>query len=205
AEKILVDQVGVKEIYIGPNYKFGKGRKGTPELLAEIGKELGFTVKAIPEIKSNNITFSSSKVRTLIAKGKVSEAAAYLGRNYSVEGVVIEGAKRGSTLLSTPTANISTSNELLPMDGVYAVTAELGGKIYGGAANIGCNPTFGEKKYSFEVHIFKFNKKIVGKSLKVNFIERIRDEVKFSSADELKIQMMSDITSIKNMLEKLGV
>ncbi len=200
---ILWDAIGVKEVYIGANYLFGKGRKGSPELLKKLGNEYGFKVITIPEIKYNNITLSSSKVRSLIAKGKVDEAPLFLGRHYSVEGVVIEGAKRGKTLLNIPTANISTSNELLPKDGVYAVKVRLGRKVFGGAANIGFNPTFKQMKLSFEVHIFDFDEEIVGNDIKVDFIKRIRDEKKFPNVDALKEQMGNDIVEIKRVLKNL--
>jgi riboflavin kinase/FMN adenylyltransferase len=197
---ILSKKIGVKEVFIGSNYHFGKGRKGNPELLKEMGKECGFRVKIVEEIKLNDTPLSSSKIRSLIAKGKVREAAAFLGRNYSVEGVIIEGAKRGRSLLNIPTANISTTNELLPKDGVYAVTVNLEGKTYGGAVNIGCNPTFREKKFSFEVHILDFDADILGRTIRINFIERIRDEMKFSKVEELGAQMRRDIENIRQLL-----
>ncbi|MBI4826964.1 MAG: bifunctional riboflavin kinase/FAD synthetase [Nitrospirae bacterium] len=198
---ILWDAIGVKEIFIGANYRFGKGRKGCPEMLKELGNEYGFKVTSIPDITYNNITLSSSKVRSLIAKGKVDEAPLFLGRHYSVEGTVIEGAKRGKALLHIPTANISTSNELLPMDGVYAVKVKLDKKSFGGAANIGFNPTFMQMKPSFEVHIFDFDDEIVGRDIKVEFIKRIRDEKKFSGFEELAEQMRIDIEEIRHILK----
>ncbi|MBI5049501.1 MAG: bifunctional riboflavin kinase/FAD synthetase [Nitrospirae bacterium] len=200
---VLVKAVGVKEIFIGSNYQFGKGRKGSPELLRSMGKEYGFDVTIMGEIKLNDVTISSSKIRTLIAKGKVEDASIYLGRYYSVEGVVIEGAKRGKRLLDIPTANIATFNELLPKDGVYAVTVNLEGKTHGGAANIGYNPTFEDKRFSFEVHLLDFNSELLGKSLRVNFIKRIRDEARFSTTDELALQIKKDIEETRQILKKV--
>lgn len=200
ARDILCKKIGVKEVFIGSNYQFGRGRKGSPELLEEVGRECGFTVTIVPEIKKDDIIISSSTIRTYIAKGKVEEASRFLGRDYSVEGVVIEGAKRGKRLLHIPTANIATSNELLPKDGVYAVRVNLGGKIYDGAANIGLNPTFREKKLSFEVHILDFDGEILGETLRVSFVKRIRNEVKFSSIEKLAAQMRRDIEEVKKIL-----
>lgn len=197
---ILVSAIGVKEIFIGANYLFGKGRKGSPELLKILGKEYGFKVTVVDELKLNDVTLSSSKIRASIAKGKVEDASLFLGRHYSVEGVVIEGAKRGKSLLNIPTANIATSNELLPKDGVYAVTVDFEGKTYGGAVNIGYNPTFKEKKFSFEVHIMDFDERLLGKRLKINFIKRLRDEIKFSSIHDLALQMKKDIESVRQIL-----
>jgi riboflavin kinase/FMN adenylyltransferase len=200
---ILHNVIGVKEIIIGENYKFGKGRKGTPELLQEIGKELGFRVTILDEIQKNEVTISSSRVRSLVAKGKVDEASAMLGRLYSVEGIVVEGANRGKRLLNTPTANLLTANELLPKDGVYAATVEINGKSYGGASNIGYNPTFEEKKFSFETHIFDFSGDLTGKTIRVFFVKRIRDEMKFSSVSELSSRMKKDINEIREILKSL--
>jgi riboflavin kinase/FMN adenylyltransferase len=199
---VLCRIIEVKEIFIGSNYLFGKGRRGSPELLKSLGKESGFTVTVIDEIKMNDTTFSSSKIRTLVAKGKVDEASKFLGRLYSVEGMVISGAKRGKSLLKTPTANLSTANELLPKDGVYAVTVELDRKTYGGATNIGYNPTFKDKKFSFETHILDFDGELLGRTLRVNFIKRIRDEMKFSNVKELSIQLKKDIEDIRQVIKE---
>ena len=199
-KEFLLKIIGAKEIFIGSNYRFGKGRKGSPQMLKEMGKEYGFNVQAVDEIKLNDVTISSSKIRALIAKGRIEEASALLGRNYSAIGIVIEGAKRGKKLLNIPTANIAIFNEILPKDGVYAVRVEIDGKIYKGAANIGYNPTFHDKKFSFEVHILDFNSNILGKNLRVNFIRRIRDEIKFADIDALAAQMRKDIDEARQIL-----
>ncbi|MBI4848790.1 MAG: bifunctional riboflavin kinase/FAD synthetase [Nitrospirae bacterium] len=199
--EVLCNTLGVKEIFIGSNYLFGKGRRGSPELLKELGEKCGFEVTIVDEIKINNTPPSSSGIRTLVAKGKVDEAAVLLGRLYSVEGIVVEGAKRGQSLLNVPTANLITANELLPKDGVYAVIAEIDGKKYGGATNIGYNPTFDEKKFSFETHILNFSGELLGKTIKIHFVKRIRDEMKFSSADALAAQMKKDIEDIRNIVK----
>ncbi len=203
-KNVLCKIIEVKEIFIGSNYLFGKGRRGSPELLKSLGKECGFTVTVIDEIKMSDTTFSSSKIRTLVAKGKVDEASKFLGRLYSVEGMVISGAQRGKSLLKTPTANLSTANELLPKDGVYAVTVELDKKTYGGATNIGYNPTFKDKKFSFETHILDFDGELLGRTLKVNFIKRIRDEMKFSNVKELGIQLKKDLADIRQVIKEAG-
>ncbi|MEK6528621.1 MAG: bifunctional riboflavin kinase/FAD synthetase [Nitrospirota bacterium] len=199
-KNILVANIEPKEIFIGSNYRFGKGRKGSPELLKELGSQYGFEVTVVNEIKINGAALSSSKIRTLIAKGKIEDASLFLGRHYSVVGIVVEGAKRGKKLLNIPTANIAVFNELLPKDGVYAVSVELDRKTYGGAANIGFKPTFEDKKFSFEVHILDFDKDILGKNIRVNFIKRIRDEMKFPDIETLSAQMRKDIENIRKIL-----
>ncbi len=201
---ILVDIIGVKEIFIGSNYLFGKGRKGSPELLKRMGKEYGFKVMIVQELKINGMTISSSKIRSLISKGKVEEASAFLGRPYSVDGTVIKGTKRGKSLLHIPTANLATSSELLPGDGVYAVTVNLEGKTYRGAANIGYNPTFKEKRFSFEVHLLDFDRNILGKNLRINFIKRLRNEIRFKGIQELAHQMKKDIEAARVILKDIN-
>ncbi|RJQ13406.1 MAG: bifunctional riboflavin kinase/FAD synthetase [Nitrospiraceae bacterium] len=198
---ILCNVLGIKEVFIGPNYTFGKGRRGSTELLRELGEQCGFEVTIVDEIRINHSVVSSSRIRVLVAKGKVDEAAALLGRLYSVEGIVIEGAKRGKSLLSTPTANLLTANELLPKDGVYAVMVEMDGERYGGATNIGFNPTFEEKKFSFETHVLDFDGNLLGKTLRVHFVKRIRDEMKFSNIDDLSAQMKKDIAEIRDIVK----
>jgi riboflavin kinase/FMN adenylyltransferase len=200
--EVLCKTFGVKEVFIGSNYRFGKGRKGSPDLLKQLGKECGFKVTVIKDIRLHDTTVSSSRIRKLIAKGEIEEAASCLGRHYSVIGIVIEGAKRGKSLLNMPTANIAVFNELLPKDGVYAVTVELDGRRYDGAANIGYNPTFEEKKFSFEVHILRFRREVLGKTLRVSFIKRIRDEKKFSGAEALKSQLKHDVEEVKKALRE---
>ncbi len=200
-KEILCGALNVKEILIGSNYLFGKGRKGSPELLKRLGRECDFSVSIIDEIKINHSVLSSSRIRTLVANGRVDEAAKFLGRHYSVEGIVVEGAKRGKALLNTPTANLLTANELLPKDGVYAVTVSLDGKMYGGATNIGHNPTFHDRKFSFETHVLDFEGELLGKTIKVFFIKRIREEMKFSGAMELGAQMKKDIEKIRTILK----
>jgi riboflavin kinase/FMN adenylyltransferase len=202
---VLWKSLGVKEIYIGSNYFFGKGRRGSPELLKELGDKYGFVVNIIEEVKINNMIPSSSKIRTLVAKGKVDEAAVLLGRHYSVEGIVIEGAKRGKAVLNVPTANLLTANELLPKDGVYAAIVEIDGKQYGGATNIGYNPTFEDKRFSFETHVFDFEGELRGKTMSVHFIRRIRDEIKFPTVNDLAVQIRKDIDEIRDILKEHGL
>jgi len=203
--EILCNTLHIKEIFIGSNYLFGKGRKGTPDLLKRFGRRCGFKVNIIDEIKIDNVIVSSSKIRNLIAKGRVDEASKLLGRNYSIEGIVVEGTKRGSSLLKFPTANLLTPNELIPKDGVYAVTVEIGEKTYIGATNIGFNPTFPDKRFSIETHILDFNGNLMGKTLRLNFIKRIRDEIKFSSVGELANQIKTDIEMIRQIVQEIFI
>lgn len=199
---ILVDTIGVREVFVGSNYLFGKGRKGSPEFLKSMGEGYGFKVTIVPEIKlaGDGGALSSSRIRSLIDRGRVEEASRLLGRHYSIEGAVVEGARRGKRLFNIPTANIHTINELLPKIGAYAVTVELEGKTYHGAANVGYNPTFGGRELGCEVHIFEFDADILGRTIRINFVKRIRDEIRFHRAQDLALQIKKDIEDIRQIL-----
>jgi riboflavin kinase/FMN adenylyltransferase len=132
--------------------------------------------------------------------GNVAEAQKLLGRNYQVKGTVTTGSNRGGRLLGFPTANIDLHDELCPKTGVYAVTVECLGKKYEGVANIGYRPTFAEKTFSVEVHILDFKGDIYGRNIRVNFIDRIRDEMKFSDISELSEQIRKDIIEARKIL-----
>lgn len=199
---ILIDKIGAKWVIVGHNYAFGKGKKGTTALLRNRGRRYGFGVSVVRYAKVYDDIVSSSRVRSLLLRGRVCEASKMLGRAYHIEGTVIRGAGRGKSLLHTPTANITTPNELVPKEGVYAVRVSIAYEIYDGVANIGKNPTFGDVPMSYEVHIFDFNKNLLGERIKIHFIDRIRDEKKFSGISELQEHIKKDIEKAKQILSK---
>ena len=202
---ILVDRLGVKYVIVGHSYSFGKGKKGTTALLRRRGSKYGFKATVVRYAKVYDDVVSSSRVRSLVLRGRVCEASRMLGRAYHFEGSVVKGAGRGASLLHTPTANISTSNELIPKEGVYAVKVSFPdspSSVFDGVANIGKNPTFGDVPMSYEVHIFDFNKDLVGQRIKVHFIDRVRNEKKFSGIHELEDQIHKDIEKTKLILSK---
>ncbi|MBI5047378.1 MAG: bifunctional riboflavin kinase/FAD synthetase [Deltaproteobacteria bacterium] len=198
---ILVKQLAVKEVLVGHDYAFGKGKKGTIEYLKKLGQEFGFKVYIIPAYKKRGFIVSSSKIREYIQNGKMKEAARFLGRPYTISGKVIKGRNIGKHL-GFPTANIAIHNELIPKDGIYAVHVLLGNKLYKGAANIGFAPTFATEKRAVEVHIMGFRRTIYGKKIKMGFIERLRGEKAFRNADELAAQIKRDIERAKKILNK---
>lgn len=205
-KNILFDKLGAKWVIVGHNYAFGKGKKGTPTLLRRRGKKYGFGVSVVRYAKVHGDIVSSSRIRSLLLRGRVCEASRMLGRAYHIEGTVIKGAGRGASLLHTPTANVATQNELVPKEGVYAAKVSIGNgqesEVYNGVVNIGKNPTFGDAPMSYEVHIFDFNKNLLGEKIKIHFIDRIRDEKKFQSASELQDQIKRDIQKAKEILFK---
>ena len=202
-EDILLTRIGMKAIVVGKDYTFGRNRKGDIKLLQTYAKNYGFEVIVadwILTLSKSPDRISSTRTRELIIAGKVAEAQKLLGRYYQIRGVVTTGRNRGGRLLGFPTANIILHDELCPKTGVYAVTVESGSKKHKGVANIGYSPTFGDHLFSVEVHILDFNKNIYDQKIRVNFIQRIRDEKKFSNISELSDQIKKDIVKARNIL-----
>lgn len=199
-EDILVKRLHVKRIIVGHNYAFGKDRRGTTELLRRRGRKFGFYVKVVRNAMFNGEAVSSSKIRNLLMKGRVYEASNLLGRAYSIEGYVIKGTGRGGSILHIPTANITTPNELVPKEGVYAVRVGLKDKVYDGVANIGKKPTFSDLQTSYEVHLFNFSDNLLGKHLRIYFIDWIRDQKSFPDPISLERQIRKDIEYARNVL-----
>ena len=202
--KILTDFIGLKELYVGFNYFFGKNKKGNVDLLKKFGKIYNFNVHIISPYIIDGVTVSSTLCRKLIADGKVKEVLKYLGRYYLIEGKVVKGDGRGKKI-GIPTANIKSVQEVYPKDGVYAVKVAYKGKIYDGACSIGFNPTFNSERLTVEIHIMNFNKNIYGELLKVVFIDRIRDMKKFKNIEELKFTILNDLEKAKKILKPVKI
>ncbi len=199
-EHVLFEKIGAKDIIVGSNYSFGKNKRGTIDLLRRYGKKYDFTVKVVRSVKMNGMVVSSSTIRNLLMRGAVFETSKFLGRAYSVEGIVIKGKGRGKSLMNIPTANITTPVEITPREGVYAVRVGHKGNIYDGVANIGKNPTFGNGQTSYEVHILNFSGNIIGEKIRIYFIERIRSERCFPNVKNLEEQIRKDIEQAKHIL-----
>ncbi|MFB5649240.1 bifunctional riboflavin kinase/FAD synthetase [Leptospira wolffii] len=191
-KNVLIDGLGAKHILIGFNHCFGKGRRGDYELLKRYSSELGYELEKLDPVFLGNTKLSSSHVRSLLRSGKVEEAEECLGREFSVSGSVVEGHKRGRAI-GFPTANVRPLPELiLPGIGVYAGRTEIDGKTYPSMINIGNNPTFGDNVVSLESHIFDFSGDIYGKTVRILFTSKIREEIKFSGVDALVSQLKKD-------------
>ncbi|MEE9610238.1 MAG: bifunctional riboflavin kinase/FAD synthetase [Desulfatiglandales bacterium] len=198
-KNILVDKIGIKEIVVGYDYTFGYKRQGNITLLQELGDTLGFRVHVVEPIHIDHTLVSSTSIRKLVQEGNLSDAKKFLGRDYQICGTVIKGKNRGARLLGFPTANLKLIDELVPKRGVYAVTVMINDKMYYGVTNIGYNPTFGENVLSVETHLLDFSDDIVGKTIKVNFIQRLRDEESYSSVKELSDQIALDIQQAREL------
>ncbi len=199
-EEVLVGSLKMREMVIGYDYGFGRGREGNYELLKELGKRLGFFVWRVEPVYVRGRVVSSTRIRELVQQGRVWEVRELLGRFYQVAGTVVEGFRRGGPILGIPTANLYLVDELFPRQGVYAVWVECRSHLYQGVANIGYNPTFGNKRLSVETHLLDFNQDIYGEEIRVHFVERIRNEKKFSSIEELKCQILKDIEKGRSIL-----
>jgi riboflavin kinase/FMN adenylyltransferase len=198
--RILVEGLHVKELVIGYDYAFGKGRRGNYALLTELGQQWGFGVEQLEPVMVDQAIVSSTRIRDLVEAGDVWAVKPLLGRFYRVTGTVVHGQNRGGRLLGFPTANVHLVDELFPKTGVYCCWAELDGEIHQAVANIGYNPTFGNDVLSVEVHIMDLNADLYGRTLKVHFVQRLRGERKFSGLDELKAQIGKDITLARTIL-----
>ncbi|NNG26583.1 MAG: riboflavin biosynthesis protein RibF, partial [Ignavibacteriaceae bacterium] len=193
-EKYLINAIGVKEIVIGYDHHFGKGRGGNIEILQKKGEEIGFKVTAVSEYKIDDIIVSSTKIRKALVAGDIAKANKMLGRFYSFEGVVVPGDKRGRDL-GFPTANLQVedNDKLIPAIGIYAAKCIVEGEKHNALLSIGSRPTFHEAGDIVpEVYIIDFDKQIYNQIVQVNVVERIRGEEKFSSAEELIEQMKKD-------------
>jgi riboflavin kinase/FMN adenylyltransferase len=198
-EVLIVEKIGARAIVVGHDYRFGHSREGDIAFLKQLGEQYGFKVETVTGVKVNDTVVSSTTIRQMIVSGNIKKANKLLGRFFEVSGTVIPGRKRGVSL-GFPTANIRMPAITSPRTGVYVVEAEVDGKTYGGAANLGYNPTFGDTDLSLEAHLFDFSQDIYGKPITVRFIDRLRDELRFTGPDELAAQIGKDVAAAKKIL-----
>jgi len=192
-EEILVKKLKIKEIIIGYDHKFGKDREASVEDLKKFGKDYMFTVKEIPAQEIDSIAISSTKIRDAILNGEIEKCNKFLGRNFILTGKVVYGEGLGKKI-DFPTANIEIKEtyKIIPKNGVYLVKTKINSNTYFGMMNIGIRPTVGGRNKSLEIHFFNFKDNIYGKNVSIEIIKKIRDEEKFSSIDQLKIQLKKD-------------
>ncbi|MGE5255361.1 MAG: bifunctional riboflavin kinase/FAD synthetase [Hyphomicrobiales bacterium] len=202
-EDLLVRKIGMKVIVVGEDYAFGKNREGDIRLLNSLAPRLGYEVietSLIRTIKGVAERISSTAIRDLVQAGEMQQACKMLGRHFQLRGPVITGRDRGGKLLGFPTANLKIEDELCPRTGIYAVTVETRRGLHLGVANIGYSPTFDDRQFTVEVHILDFNETIYGERIRINFVKRLRGEVKFASIDDLRHQIERDIETARQIL-----
>ena len=205
-ETVLAEGVGLQEITVGYDHRFGKGREGDVDLLREMGSEYGFDVDVIPAQYVDDHVVSSSAIRDLLREdGDVQAAADLLGRRYRVSGIVERGEGRGRQI-GFPTANLRLPpQKLVPALGVYATLVELpDGRHQPGMMNVGRRPTFNGMNVTVEVHVLDFDGDLYGEDLSVQFVQRLREERKFESAEALAVQLSEDKSHCKRVIEAFG-
>jgi riboflavin kinase / FMN adenylyltransferase len=190
---ILVNKIGTKKLVIGYDHHFGRNREGSFNDLLELSSLYDYEVEKIPEQDINEVAVSSTKIRKSLLSGDIKTATSFLGHEYSLAGKVVKGQQLGRTM-GFPTANLEVPEKykLIPGNGVYAVTVDLNGSPMKGVLSIGNRPTFDNGERSIEVHIFNFDMDIYGQNLRIYFREFLRPDLKFDSAEALRMQMLQD-------------
>lgn len=206
ARQVLAEGLGVSHVVVGADFRFGKGRTGTAQDLATLGKDLGFAVTIAPLLSIDGTEISSTAIRQALAEGRPRAAAAMLGHWHRIDGEVIHGEKRGRQL-GYPTANMSVAGMHLPRLGVYAVKADVltgpQAGAYMGAASLGVRPMFGVNQPNLETFLFDFTGDLYGQHLSIGFVDYLRPEMKFDGLPALITQMEADCTKAREILSAL--
>jgi riboflavin kinase/FMN adenylyltransferase len=204
-ERILVDGLGVRFLMVGDDFRFGARRRGDFSLLCREGEQHGFTVEDMHTIRVSEDRVSSTRVRESLTNGDLQTAAHLLGRPYQICGRVAHGDKRGRTI-GFPTANVDLHRRVSPVHGVFAVRVHgLGDAPLPGVANIGNRPTVsGDSRYLLEVHLFDFAREVYGRHVGVEFVQKLRDEKRFDSFEELRRQITQDAWQARNLLIEIA-
>jgi riboflavin kinase/FMN adenylyltransferase len=199
--EVLCDRIGALEIFIGTDYRFGKGRKGTTDLLRKLGDRCGLSINILENIEVEGVQVRSTMIRSFILEGKVKDAAHFLGRPYTLKGKVVRGMALGRKL-GVPTANLEPEKDLYPRNGIFAVRVLMEDHYAQGVLNIGTNPTFPGKGFSLEVHLLDFDQDIYDTDIELIFIEKLRNEKKFETSELLVEQIRKDIEDTRKIFKK---
>ena len=201
--QVLLDGFAIRHASVGYNFFFGKGRDGNPSVLAEQGRIHGFGVTVVEAQGNAGDVFSSTRVRELLAEGDVSAAAEMLGSWWRISGLIVGGAGRG-TVMGFPTANIRLEEGVILRHGIYAVNAYLEGRKLQGAGYLGTRPTFDAGLPVLEIFLFDFDGDLYGKTMEIEFIGFIREDIKFRSMEALAVQIEDDCAKAKDILNRLS-
>jgi len=203
-ERVVVGRLGVRGVVVGTDHMFGRDRTGGTADLSTLGREFGFSLTTIPPLVVDEIRVSSTVIRKALAVGDVARASRFLGYPYSLSGLVVEGDRRGRTL-GFPTANLDLGQSLkvVPARGVYVVGAEVGGEVRHGMMNIGQRPTLTDgSRLTVEVHLFGVDRDLYGETVRVSYLARLREEMQFSSAQDLVRQLDNDREQAQRLLRQ---
>jgi len=202
---VLVDWLRVAEVWVGANFLFGHERVGNFSVLRTLGQRYGFRAEKIDPVRYKEFVVSSTRIRRLVAEGRMDEAAALLGHPYTLDGKIVEGRRRGREI-GFPTANLHTANELIPPHGVYATTLTVDGIIHAALTNIGSNPTFGDSdRTTIETYVLRFDGDLYGRDVRLGFVQRLRDERRFDDVDGLKAQIEADRRRAERLFTRMSV
>lgn len=202
---VLVDWLRVAEVWVGADFLFGRDRSGNFSLLRTLGGQYGYRAEKIDPVRYKDFVVSSTRIRRLVAEGRVDEAGALLGHHFFIDGTVARGAGRGKEL-GVPTANIQSTNELIPPHGVYATTITIDGVVYPSVTNIGLRPTFDDVgRTTIESHALGLDRDLYGQTIRLGFVQRLRDERRFPDVDALKAQIDADVRRAKRLFDRLSV
>jgi riboflavin kinase/FMN adenylyltransferase len=202
---VLVGWLRVAEVWVGANFLFGHDRSGNFSMLRVLGSRYGFKAEKIDPVRYKDFVVSSTRIRRLVSEGRVDEAGALLGHHYFIDGTIVRGDQRGRTI-GFPTANLCTDNELLPPHGVYATTARIDEIVHPSVTNVGTRPTVDTSgRTVVETHVFDLDRDLYGKSLRIGFVQRLRDERPFASLDELRAQIDADCQRARVLFNRLSL
>ena len=203
-ETVIIDWLEASEVWVGANFLFGRDRSGTFTLLRALGEDRGFLCETIEPVRYKDFVVSSTRIRHLIAEGRVDEAGALLGHHYFIDGEVVHGDGRGRDL-GFPTANLRTANELVPANGIYATMVRLGGEWHRSVTSIGVRPTIGDGQFTVETFLLDGSYDLYGHRLRLAFVKYLRPEVKFDGLEALKAQMAKDVAEAAALFRAMGV
>ncbi len=202
---VLVDWLRVSEVWVGANFLFGHERSGNFSVLRTLGQRYGFRADKIDPVRYKEFVVSSTRIRRLVTEGRMDEAGALLGHQFYIDGVVVEGKRRGREI-GFPTANLQTENELLPPNGVYATTITIDGVVHPSISNIGLRPTFGDSTTTtVEAYVMGYSGDLYGQQIRLGFVQRLRDERKFEDVDALRAQIEADRRRAERLFAQLSV
>ena len=202
---VLVDWLRVSEVWVGANFLFGHDRAGNFSMLRTLGARYGFKAEKIDPVRYKDFVVSSTRIRRLVSEGRVDEAGALLGHQYYIDGTVMRGDARGRTI-GFPTANLCSENELLPPLGVYATTARIAGIVHPSVTNIGTRPTVDSSgRIVVETHVFNVDRDLYDATIRVGFVQRLRDERRFESLDHLRAQIAADCARARVLFGRLSL
>lgn len=193
-DDVLLARLRLASVYVGENFRFGRGRTGDSAMLERIGARAGFAVHRVPPVLLDGVPISSSAIRAAIAEGDVERAECMLGRPYTVLGEIVRGMSRGRRI-GFPTANLAVENEILPRPGVYVTETAVLAARHPSVTNVGVRPTFGDDRFAVESHLIEFEGDLYGVRAELAFLARLRDEQRFASVSELQDQIGRDLAA----------